>query len=319
MLQIADAMERSKMNQLDFPELFNLSESIVAQNPLQKKRIEAFLADRDDEYWQFAEDLSRTINHHFLSTDQDRLEAARSYNKMCMDFLSEQIKFRKTGKYRIDDSSVAVNEVYNDLAVMRYYMVGLLISYMFWPNHYELFRFFRHHLPKEGPSTFLEVGVGHGLFAAEMLARFSDIRGVGVDVSETWIKTAGEVLSAFGVDMSRFEFILGDFLETDPGARAFDFIIMGEVLEHVNDASVFMSRAKKMLAPDGQVYLSTCANCPALDHVYHFHSADEIRSLIEDAGFKIVADLALPAEDVPEELWQEELITINYCGLLEHA
>ena len=121
-------MERSAMNQHDFPELLNITESIVAENPLQKKRIEAFFADRDDEYWQFAEDLSRTLNHHFLTTDQDRLEAARSYNKMCMDFLSEQIKFRKTGKYRINDSAVAVNEVYNDIEVMRYYMVTGLRS-----------------------------------------------------------------------------------------------------------------------------------------------------------------------------------------------
>jgi 2-polyprenyl-3-methyl-5-hydroxy-6-metoxy-1,4-benzoquinol methylase len=319
MPKTADAMERSVMNQHDFPELLNITESIIAENPLQKKRIEAFLTNRDDEYWKFAEDLSRTLNHNFLTTDKDRLEAARSYNKMCMDFLSEQIQFRKTGTYRINDSAVALNEVYNDFDVMRYYMVGLLISYMFWPNHYELFRFFRHHLPTDEPSTYLEVGVGHGLFSAAMLTRYSDIRGVGVDISETSIQTAGEVLTAFGVDMSRFEFVPGDYLESNLGPRVFDFIIMGEVLEHVNDAAAFMARTKKLLAEGGQVYLSTCANCPALDHVYHFHNAEEIRDLIKDAGFRIVTDLALPAEDVPEERWQEELITINYCGLLEHA
>jgi 2-polyprenyl-3-methyl-5-hydroxy-6-metoxy-1,4-benzoquinol methylase len=317
--QTADIKGRSKMKQQDFPDLLEITESIIAGNPLQKKRIEAFLADRDDEYWKFAEELSRTVNRRFLTTGKDRLEAARSYNKMCMDFLSEQIRFRKTGKYKISDSAVAVNEVYNDLEVMRYYMVGLLISYMFWPNHYELFRFFRHHLPKNDPSTYLEVGLGHGLFTSTMLARYPEISGVGVDVSETSIKTASEVLAAFGVEMSRFEFILGDYLETDFGAKAFDFIIMGEVLEHVNDAVAFMARTKELLAANGRVYISTCANCPALDHVYHFHDAQEIRTLIKEAGFKIVSDLALPAEDVPEECWQEELVTINYCGLLEHA
>ena len=319
MPQITYAMEQSVMNQHDFPELFKLTELIVDENPLQKKRIEAFFADCDDEYWQFAEDLSRTLNHHFMTTDKGRLEAARSYNKMCMDFLSKQIQFRKTGKYRITDSAVALNEVYNDLEVMRYYMVGLLISYMFWPNHYELFRFFRHHLPKKEPSNFLEVGVGHGLFAAKMLTWYSGTRGIGVDVSETSIDTAREILEAFGADISRFEFVLGDYLKTDLETQAFDFIILGEVLEHVNDAAAFLVRTKKLLAEEGQVYLSTCANCPALDHVFHFHNVEEIRNMIKDAGFRIVADLALPAEDVPEDRWQEELITINYCGLLEHA
>ena len=58
-----------------------------------------------------------------------------------MDFLKEQIRFKKTGVYCIDDASIANEEVYSDPKVMRYYMVGLLISYMFWPNHYALYQF----------------------------------------------------------------------------------------------------------------------------------------------------------------------------------
>jgi cyclopropane fatty-acyl-phospholipid synthase-like methyltransferase len=99
----------------------------------------------------------------------------------------------------------------------------------------------------------------------------------------------------------------------------FDFIIMGEVLEHVNNAPDFMLRTKKLLNRGGSIYLSTCANSPALDHVYHFKSADEIRDLITSHGFRIVKDLALPAEDVPQERWASELTTINYCALLEHT
>jgi 2-polyprenyl-3-methyl-5-hydroxy-6-metoxy-1,4-benzoquinol methylase len=94
---------------------------------------------------------------------------------------------------------------------------------------------------------------------------------------------------------------------------------MGEVLEHVNNAPDFMARTKKLLNRGGSIYLSTCANSPALDHVYHFKSADEIRNLITSHGFKIVKDLALPAEDVPPERWDVELTTINYCALLEHS
>jgi 2-polyprenyl-3-methyl-5-hydroxy-6-metoxy-1,4-benzoquinol methylase len=312
-------MEFSLMTQDSCPELLRIAELIAAENPLQKKRIEAFFTTRGPEYWEFAENLSLILNNGFLTTDDARQEAARSYNKMCMDFLSAQIQFRKTGKYSIDDSAVAVDEVYSDLVVMRYYMVGLLISYMFWPNHYELFRFFLDKLPKGEVKNYLEVGVGHGLFTSTTLTKFDEVIGTVVDISETSIKTAGEVLKAFNVDESRLNFVHGDYLKTDLGSQTFDFIILGEVLEHVNDAPKFMDRTKQLLAPNGQAYMSTCANCPALDHVYHFHSAEEIRDLITDAGFKIVSDLALPAENVPESSWAEELITINYCGLLEHA
>ncbi len=306
-------------NRRDCPELSRIVELIAGGNPLQKKRIEGFLETRDLEYWSFAEGLSRILNHGFLTDEAARDEAARAYNKMCMDFLSEQIRFKKTGKYRIDDAAKAVAEVYDDLEVMRYYMVGLLVSYMFWPNHYALFRFFDKHLPKTPPGNYLEVGVGHGLFTSTMLSRFPGVTGAAIDISETSIKTARETLTAFQVDQSRLRFIHGDYLTTEPDGGPFDFIIMGEVLEHVNDAPAFMRRTRNLLAPGGAVYMTTCANCPALDHVYHFHSAGEIRDLMVESGFRIVDDLALAAEDIPEDKWEEELVTVNYCALLEHA
>lgn len=303
----------------DCPELARIVDLIASENPLQKKRIEAFLATRDAEYWEFAEGLSRTLNHSFLTTDAARQEAARAYNQMCRDFLAEQIRFKKTGKYRVADAAEARAHVYDDLTVMRYYMLGLLVSYMFWPNHYALFDFFLKHLPRPGIRRYLEIGLGHGLFSSTLLSRFPKVAGTAVDISETSISVATETLRTFQADLSRLNIVHGDYLTTDIGGADFDFIIMGEVLEHVNDAPAFMRRAKELLAPGGTVYMSTCANCPALDHVYHFKCVRQIRHLMADAGFKIAAELALPAENIPEDQWEEELVTINYCALLEHA
>ena len=300
------------------PEFEKIVSLICAQNPLQKKRIHTFLTKQSDEYWNFAEDLSHILNHSFLTSDEERDKAARYYNKMCMDFLAEQIRFRKTGVYRINDANIAHEKVYSDLKVMHYYMVGLLLSYLFWENHYELFRFFRDNLPKEKISSYLEVGVGHGLFTSTMLSQFPDIKATIIDISETSIRTAKKVLQTFQLDYSEINFILGDYLTTPIKDSYFDFIIMGEVLEHVNDAPAFMNHTKTLLSPHGTIYLSTAANSPALDHVYHFHSVDEIRELITNSGFKIISDLSLASENVPQELLQEELITINYCALLEH-
>lgn len=301
-------------------ELLKIIELISQQNPLQKKRIHKFLQAQNKEYWEFSENLSSILNHSFLTDDNSRQQAAAAYNKMCMDFLKEQIRFRKTGVYRIDDASIAVKQVYSDINVMRYYMVGLLISYLFWPNHYELFRFFKDNLPDAAKcKNYLEVGVGHGLFTSNMMKIHPGILAKAVDISETSIQTAKEILRTFQVDTDNIEFIHGDYLSVDFPETGFDFIIMGEVLEHVNNAPDFMARTKKLLNRGGSIYLSTCANSPALDHVYHFKSADEIRNLITSHGFKIVKDLALPAEDVPPERWDVELTTINYCALLEHS
>ncbi len=302
------------------PELQKIIDLIAQGNPLQKKRIAKFLEMQKFEYWSFAEELSGILNHSFLIDNESRGQAAQAYNKMCMDFLKEQIRFRKSGVYRIDDANVAVQQVYNDPEVMRYYMVGLLISYLFWPNHYALFKFFKDNLPSSNKVTnYLEVGVGHGLFTSNMIKRYPNVDAVAVDISETSILTAREILKTFQVDDDAIEFIHGDFLAVDFNQRKFDFIIMGEVLEHVNNAPDFLRRTKEILKKDGVIYISTCANSPALDHVYHFKSVDEIRNLISISGFSILKDLALPAEDVPEDRWATELTTINYCAILTHG
>lgn len=299
------------------PEFNSIVDLVISQNPLQKKRIEGFIKNQDQTYWDFCEYLSKTLNEGFFLTKENRVEAANAYNKMCMDFLREQIKFKKTGKYSLDDSKVAEANVYNDMNVMRYYMLGLLLSYMLWPNHYQLYRFLVDNLPSRQTTNYLEVGVGHGLFSSTILRNIPNIRGTCIDISETSIELAKTTLRAFGADMSRIEFVHNDYLTAELPKHQFEYIVLGEVLEHVNNAPEFMSRTRDLLAPGGRVYMTTCANCPAVDHVYHFKCVKEIRKMMIDTGFKIVLDSALPADDVPEEKWMEELTTINYCCILE--
>lgn len=303
---------------LTHPNLSKIINLVSKTNPLQKKKIHSYISSQDEYYFHFSENLSKTIIEDFLIKEEEQVDAAKAYNKMCMDFLKEQIRFKKSGIYRIDDAVIANEQVYSDPLVMRYYMVGLLLSYMFWPNHYQLFQFFKKHLPSNIPKTYLEVGVGHGLFSSTMLSTFHDIIATCVDISETSIKTSKEVLNSFKVNTENVNYILGDFFTVEID-RKFDFIIMGEVLEHVNDAFGFMKRAKDFLKEDGRIYMSTAANSPALDHVYHFHNEQEIRDLLIETGFVIQDELVLPAEDIPKEKWQEELVTLNYCAILKHA
>lgn len=301
------------------PNLARIVEIIGRQNPLQRKRIDAFLAVRDAEYWAFAESLSRTLNERLLQSQESAEEAARAYNRMCMDFLKEQIRFKKTGKYLIDDAAVAHAEVYSKPEVMRYYMIGLLLSYMFWPNHYAMLRFLDDHLEGRTIRKYLEIAPGHGLFATHAIQQSPGVSATLVDISPTSLEVSRSILQAFDVDTSKLNFVQGDFLKVESGGSGFDFISMGEVLEHVNEADVFLARAEKLLSPDGLIFMTTCANCPALDHVYHFHNVKEIRELIAGAGLAIVAEMSLPSDPFPEHMWEQELVTVNYCCILKKA
>ena len=239
-----------------------------------------------------------------------------SYNELCLRMLRDQIQFRKTGVYQTKDSAVVQKEVYENTRFMHRYMVGLLLTQMLWGNHYQLFRFFQSYLTDSRPRRYLEIGAGHGLFLTEAKRRFPALDAVVCDVSQTSIDFCSKIVNAFGIDPKTIVFRCEDFFNVDLGKELFDFISAGEVLEHVNDAPNFLRRLQRFLNPAGRVYLSTCANCPAPDHVYYFRNIDEIRNLIRSSGFTIEQEIFLPAEEIPVERWEKELVTINYAAIL---
>ena len=301
----------------NYPEFMRMVDLVSNLNPFQSKRIKNFIDTQDIEFWEYAESLCNFLSNSLLKTDEERAASAKAYNQMTMDFLKEQIRFKKTGTYLLNDASLAIESVYDNPIVMRYYMVGLCLSYLLWPNHYKMLRFFKNYL-KVSPEVnrYLDVAPGHGLFAAETMRRFPSIKASLLDISVTSIQVSGQILESFQIKPSRFDFINGDFLTVPIDGGEYDFISMGEVLEHVNDPLGFLKRARNLLKDDGRVFMTTCTNAPALDHIYHFHNTNEIRALIYEAGFCILSQESLPAEDVPEERCEEELVTINYCSIL---
>ena len=52
-------MTLSHVDMSQYPELGRIAELVSMENPLQRKRIEAFLAKQDTAYFRFAESLSR--------------------------------------------------------------------------------------------------------------------------------------------------------------------------------------------------------------------------------------------------------------------
>lgn len=298
-----------------YPEMSMILQEVGRQNPLQKKRIQKFMinqASEVDGYWEFAENLSTLLKKHFLKNEIELQRGASFYNKMCIDFLREQISFQKSGKYRVATAEEALDNVYSNKDVMLYYMVGLLISYMFWPNHYKLHHLFMSELPNLKITDYLEVGVGHGLFTYETLKKFPHLKPTLVDISQTSIEVAKILFRALEINLSSIQFYHTDFLKVTLAKNSYDFIVMGEVLEHVNDAMGFMVKASELLRPNGVIYMTTCANAPAIDHVYHFRNIQEIRDIVDGANLQIIKEIALPADDIPENKWEESLVTINY-------
>jgi 2-polyprenyl-3-methyl-5-hydroxy-6-metoxy-1,4-benzoquinol methylase len=244
---------------------------------------------------------------------------AEAYQTMVAQMLHARLAFLRTGQYPVDEQSEALREVYNDSQVMRGYMLGVALSQFLWEHHWRMYKLYQEELPKlPRQGRVLEVGCGHGLFLLAMLeARGKEAAIEAVDISATSIELAQGVLAAVRPDLaSAVTFSHADLFDFK-GAGGYSFITMGEVLEHVERPGQMLSRIHQLLASGGKAYVSTCANCPAIDHVFHFHTVDEIRALMRSAGFSIERELVAPSEDRSPEALERMKIDISYAAILK--
>ena len=107
-------------------------------------------------------------------------------------------------------------------------------------------------------------------------------------------------------------------LEFDPEGK-FDFISMGEVLEHVEQPLELLLKLKSILNSNGHIFLTTPTNAPAMDHIYLFKNDAEIREMIESAGFRIIEERMVYTENVSKEKIEELKITGMYGAFLTNA
>lgn len=93
----------------------------------------------------------------------------------------------------------------------------------------------------------IEVGCGAGWLCAD-LVKYG--RVLGTDLSD-------DVLARAAQRLEQADFIAGDFLALDFGARRFDVVVSLETLTHVPDQPGFMRKCAQLLKPRGLIMLAT--------------------------------------------------------------
>lgn len=299
---------------------FNMFVDLISKkSPLQKKKIGQMLANSEQTYFHDAEIFSSRyleyLNNQAISLDF----AVDAYVKMCNDMMKCQISFMKTGKYPAANVDT-YNEVYNDMATMKSYMVGLAISQVLWPTHYAIFKSFEKIImeSREDIGAYLEIGPGHGLFMDKALEHLQDTAEItAVEISATSLDITKSIITFFHPqDAGRIKYHNMDMLDLDLNNK-YDFIMMGEVLEHVTSPDRLLKKLKELLSERGKAFISTCIDCPAIDHVYHFRCIRDIHDMFDGAGLKVVNEQLLPVENLPLEEIRNKQITINYCAVVK--
>ena len=293
---------------------------IFKKSPLQQKKIELFLkskeADFNNEFENFLTEYISYLNKCNMTIEY----GIDSYLEMVNDMFKSQIKFMRTGKYPISSASDAMNDIYSNEKKMLSYMIGLALSQYLWSTHYEMFSHLKSAFVKNINyiNKYLEIGPGHGLFLKNAIDILNeDVQLTAVDISPISLDVSESIIKYFHPNRG-VNFIRADMLDLDVNEK-YDFIVMGEVIEHVENPVSLLVKISKLLSNNGKAFLSTCVNCPAIDHVYHFHTIDEIREMFNKCGLKIESEKILPVEGLSMKEIIDKKITINYSAIVAKA
>lgn len=162
-------------------------------------------------------------------------------------------------------------------------------------------------------STLLELGLGHG-FTAKLFAK-ACYHYVVLDGSTVVIEQFKQNTPAFPGE------IIETYFEDYSPNSTFDVIVMGFVLEHVDDPDAILSRYRDFLAPGGKLYVavpnaksmnrrlglelgmiddiySLNANDLALGHQRQY-CRDTLKDAVERAGYRVTHEEGIYLKPLP--------------------
>ena len=251
---------------------------------------------------------------NILENDNKTLDyAVECYIKMLSDFNYESIKFLQTGEYSNKSFEDVRKKVYNNPEIMEYHINGLLLSQFLWIHHYKILKYFIDSIKKNTNTitNYLEIGGGHGLYISEAISLIKhDAKFTLVDISQTSINLSKKMTNSDDIN-----FIKKNIYDYYPSLK-FDFITMGEVLEHVEKPIELLKKVCSLLTNNGFLFLTVPINAPAIDHIYLFRNKYEIQNIITKAGLIINNEHMFYTENTNKEIAEKLKIPIMYAGLL---
>ncbi|WP_337956952.1 class I SAM-dependent methyltransferase [Selenomonas felix] len=169
----------------------------------------------------------------------------------------------------------------------------------------------------------LEIGCACGATLREIGAQNPSVRLYGVELNEKAAEIAAPYATILSMDVER--------LDPSQVAERFDYIVMGDVIEHLQNPWKAIENMRELLAPGGEVIASipnvghisnlyevlsgnwTYKSMGLLDRTHlRFFTKKEIIKLFQEAQFDIqdMRYVTVPYPDIGERL-REELLSLQ--------
>lgn len=296
----------------DHPRATRFIRELLELSPTLLRGQIAFLIERRGEaFWREAERLLE------LASKWDGSPAS-SLVEYTVVYLKEQVRFLQTSEYSHQDFETARSQVYDNPEVMeKFYLEGLLLSHAFWPIHFDIHRFFidefLSRVPEAGEGA--EYGFGHGLYLHDILKARPGATAMGFDISPYSRGFAERLLRAGGIAEDRFRLSFADVrypLECRDGAYA--WAVFAEIMEHIPDPGFSLKELRRCMKPGAPIFITTVVNSNAIDHLYLFRDPDEVRSMVEEAGFDVAAEKHFRVADYAGNA-KDPSVDLAYVGL----
>jgi ubiquinone/menaquinone biosynthesis C-methylase UbiE len=292
---------------MNYIESNNLVREILRRKPMHRKFLQETLKElteveraEAEHYISFLRKEGATINN-----------LAESYVTLVADMFREEMHFKDTGRYRCSSYEEAASAIYHNSEYMRKYMIGLALSSFWWVNHVKMRRFFCKHVAGKTGNIYREIGPGHGLYFLDAMRKANFNTYEGVDISATSVSLTERIINSgyFG-NFPKAHIRQADFISADFPQPA-DALVMGEVLEHVENPERLLRCAHAVTKDSAFVFLTTCFNSPAVDHIYNPGSLGVLEELICKSGFKIIDNCVLPKQGCTMEQCTENRLSVN--------
>ncbi len=132
-----------------------------------------------------------------------------------------------------------------------------------------------------------DVGCGCGILLGDVLQRFHQVHGYGIDVSDVMLDHARRVLEAWGVG-ERASFLRGDLRHVPLSGASCDAVLAMEVLEHLPNPAAGLAELARIVKPQGWLITSIPVADAAPVHLHVFRSVDEVLTLHQVAGLDVI-------------------------------